>query len=77
MGNNFGFHSYAGRCDAGIGLILKGDGNGSFKSLNVNKSGFYVSGNAKSFVPIRSTKNEHLFLVGNNNDFMQVFLLNK
>ena len=77
VGNNFGFHSYAGRCDAGIGLILKGDGNGSFKSLNVNKSGFYVSGNAKSFVPIRSTKNEHLFLVGNNNDFMQVFLLNK
>ena len=77
VGNNFGFHSYAGRCDAGIGLILKGDGNGGFISLNVNESGFYVPGNAKSFVPIRSAKNEHLFLVGNNNDLMQVFLLNK
>jgi hypothetical protein len=77
VGNNFGFHSYAGRCDAGIGLVLKGDGKGGFKNANVNQSGFYVSGNAKSLVKIQSSKKETLFLTGNNNDFMQVFLLNK
>lgn len=77
VGNNFGFHSYAGRCDAWNGLILKGDGKGGFKHVNVTESGFFVPANAKSLMPIRSAKNEQLFLVGNNNDLMQVFLLNK
>ncbi len=77
VGNNFGFHSYAGRYDAGNGLVLKGDGKCGFKSLTVNESGFYVPGNAKSLVQIHSVKNEKLFLVGNNNDLMQVFSLNK
>ncbi len=77
VGNNFGFHSYAGRCDAGIGLVLKGDGKGGFKNISVNQSGFYVSGNTKSLVKIHSSKNGLMFLVGNNNDSMQTFILRK
>ncbi len=77
VGNNFGFHSYAGRCDAGIGLVLKGDGKGGFKNLNISETGFYVPLNAKSLTTIRSSKGEQLLLVGNNNDYMQAFKLNK
>ncbi len=77
VGNFFGYHSFAGRCDAGNGIVLKGDGKGSFKTLNITESGFYVPGNSKSLARIYSPKNEPVFLVGNNNDFMQAFAVSK
>ena len=49
-GNEYGMHPYAGRYDAGNGLLLKGDGKGNFKSLSILESGIYIPGNAKGLV---------------------------
>jgi hypothetical protein len=46
-GNEFNVHPFAGRIDAGNGLLLKGDGKGNFKSLSILESGIYIPGNAK------------------------------
>ena len=50
VGNDYGSDLVAGRMDAFSGLVLKGDGKGGFAPLTIQKSGFYVPGNAKALV---------------------------
>lgn len=50
-GNEFSVHPYAGRIDAGNGLVLKGDGKGNFKALSILESGIYIPGNGRALVP--------------------------
>ncbi len=71
-GNLYGSEIETPRNDAGIGLYLKGDGNGNFKSVPATKSGFYSPNNAKSMVKIK-IKGANAILIGNNNDSVQVF----
>lgn len=49
-GNEFNVHPFAGRIDAGNGLLLKGDGKGNFKSLSILESGIYIPGNGRGLV---------------------------
>ncbi|MBX9783592.1 MAG: VCBS repeat-containing protein [Chitinophagaceae bacterium] len=49
-GNEFNVHPFAGRIDAGNGLLLKGDGEGNFKSLSILESGIYIPGNERGLV---------------------------
>jgi hypothetical protein len=49
-GNEFNVHPFAGRIDAGNGLILKGDGKGNFKSVSILESGIYIPGNGRSMI---------------------------
>ncbi len=71
-GNLYGSEIETPRNDAGIGLYLKGDGNGKFKSIPVTGSGFYAPHNAKSMVKIKVNKSNAI-IIGNNNDSLQVF----
>lgn len=52
VGNFFSGEVFSGRYDASIGWLLKGDGKGDFESIDVNKSGFFVRGDAKSQVNV-------------------------
>jgi hypothetical protein len=79
VGNNFAFELFTGKQDAFIGLLLKGDGNGHFQALRVDKSGFFVDGDAKGMASLLREDGSMLVLVGQNNDRMMVFenLVNK
>lgn len=57
------------RNDAGIGLVLLGDGKGDFKALSRSESGFFVPFDVKSLVKI----NKNAVLVGSNNAPVQQF----
>ena len=58
------------RNDAGIGLFLKGDGKGNFKSIPARQSGFYAPGDVKDMIEL-DFKGSPLIIVGKNQDYLQ------
>jgi hypothetical protein len=72
-GNSNATETQTGWYDASIGLYLKGDGKGSFSSVHVNKSGFFVDKNAKGMAELNVGDNKSLILVGCNNDSLQSY----
>ncbi len=52
IGNDFGADVYVGRYDALNGLVLLGNGKGSFNPLSIKQSGIFVPGNAKALVKL-------------------------
>ena len=60
------------RNDAGIGVLLLGDGNGNFSAMNHLDSGFFARGDARKIKMLDG----NIVLVANNNDLLQVFKMN-
>ncbi len=72
VGNDYGNEVFTGRYDAFTGLILSGDGKGSFVVVPSAKSGFYVGGDAKALARLVG-KSGDLFLASQNRDSLKVF----
>ena len=72
VGNSYAPDVVTGRCDAFIGQVMLGDGNGNFAAMDVNRSGFFVSGDAKAIVEL-TAGGEILTLVAQNNDSLRIF----
>ncbi|MDH5397647.1 MAG: VCBS repeat-containing protein, partial [Cyclobacteriaceae bacterium] len=62
------------RSDAGIGLLLAGDGRGNFSPVPYRKSGFFAPWDVRALGLINNKK-EPLIIVANNNFKTQVFQL--
>jgi hypothetical protein len=73
VGNSYATEVQTGWYDASIGLYMKGDGKGNFIPQQVNKSGFFVNGDAKSIAQLTTSDGSSLFLVGCNNDSLRTF----
>ncbi len=73
-GNMFAVEVVTPRFDGGVGVFLKGDGQGSFTVVPAAESGFFASGDVKSLcmLPV-GQGNEMLILAGNNNGSLQAF----
>ena len=74
-GNDYGTDVSIGRYDALNGLMLKGDGRGNFKPLNILQSGIYIPGNGKALVQMRSKNGDLLLAASQNKDSLKVFKL--
>ena len=74
-GNMYGAEVETIRYDAGTGLILLGNGDGSFEPMTIQESGFFANGNVKDLCLVE-TKNGQIILVANNNAPVQVFTKN-
>ena len=72
VGNMYHAEIETTRNDAGNGLLLKGNGDGSFKEIEISKSGFFVPGDSKKIITLTLGDSE-IILVANNNDRLQVF----
>ena len=72
VGNNYNTEVETPRYDAGIGRVLIGKGDGSFKALSSLESGIYSPEEAKK---IQATNNG-LFVIANNNGPVKLFKLN-
>jgi hypothetical protein len=77
VGNSYATEVERGWYDALVGLCLKGDGKGNFKSLPVRESGFLADGDAKSLVTLTTQKGTDLVLVAQNKDQLKVFAENR
>ena len=73
VGNNYSAEASIGNTDAMIGVCLLGDGNGNFKHLEVNKSGFYVNSDAKNMKIITLKSKKKIVLISSNSDTLKVF----
>jgi hypothetical protein len=73
-GNDEGMAVIPGRADASCGLILKGDGKGSFSSLPLTKAGLFVTGDIRSIHPIPFKGNKR-FVTSEINGPVRVFQL--
>lgn len=62
-----------GPFDAGLGLVLKGNGTGSFTPLAPAKSGFVVKGEAREIVSLKNAKGEKIYVVSRNNNSVLSF----
>ena len=75
-GNNFDAEVETPRYDAGSGLVLKGNGDGTFVPVLARQSGFYAPGNVKNICLLNHAIGiDKLILVASNNAPMQVFEL--
>jgi hypothetical protein len=73
-GNFYGPDRDMWRYDAGIGMVLKGDGKFGFKELSVKESGFYVPGEGRALIMMpRAGKNSLLLLSSANKGTLQIF----
>lgn len=65
------------RGDAGLGVLLLGDGTGDFEALTAEKSGLYLNKDVKDIklITLGSAKKQGV-LVANNNDYLQLIQKN-
>ena len=76
IGNDYGTEVFAGRYDAFTGILLSGNGMGSFEVVSSLNSGLYIAGDAKALARI-SSKNGDLLLATQNMDSLKVFSIKK
>ncbi|MDN5200429.1 VCBS repeat-containing protein [Fulvivirgaceae bacterium BMA10] len=71
-GNLYPFEVETTRADAGIGLLLKGDGKGNFEPVPSYESGFFVDGDVRELKSLKLAKNGFGILAGKNNSNLQL-----
>jgi enediyne biosynthesis protein E4 len=76
-GNDYGTEISTGRYDAFNGLILRGDGKANFTSMQPEQTGFYVPGDGKSLVYLKSATGKPLLLAAQNQGLLLAFEINQ
>jgi hypothetical protein len=74
-GNFYPFRVQQGKCDAGIGLLLKGDNRGNFIPVPAKTSGVYITGDVRDMIEVKGRKAARI-IVSKNDDRMQELLIN-
>ncbi len=75
--NDYGTEVSTGRYDALNGLLLKGNGDGTFTMLSILQSGIYIPGNGKALVKLRGKNGKYLIAAGQNRGPLKIFELKK
>jgi len=75
-GNNYASEAETIRNDAGIGILLKGDGTGNFKTIPFPESGLYADGDIKSMEWLK-TPSGKILVCARNNDFIKFIRVNQ
>ena len=73
VGNFYATNVLMGRYDAGKGLLLRGDGQGHFSSVSLDKTGLFADRDAKALAVVATGPHEKVALVSNTNDTLQTF----
>ncbi len=76
-GNDFGTEVSIGRYDALNGLLLKGNGDGSFSPLSILQSGIYIPGDGKALVKLSGGSGSYLVAASQNKDVLKLFELKR
>ncbi|HUS01328.1 MAG TPA: VCBS repeat-containing protein, partial [Chitinophagaceae bacterium] len=77
IGNDFGTEVTVGRYDACNGLYLKGNGKSGFTPLPILQSGWFVPGNGKALVKLKSSTGKCLLAASQNKGPVKIFELKK
>lgn len=74
-GNEYNYKPQYSRLDANYGSLLLGNGDGTFEWQDYTKSGFFIKGEVKNITPLKSDKDNYLF-IGINNEQPKLFKIN-
>lgn len=77
VGNSYATEVSTGRYDASIGLYLRGQGNGTFSSVNVRSSGFMVDKDAKGLSKLTLANGQEMILAGINSGTLKAHVTNE
>ncbi|HVY76348.1 MAG TPA: VCBS repeat-containing protein [Puia sp.] len=72
-GNDYGGEATNGRYDALNGLLLLGQGDGTFKALSSMQSGLSVSGDAKALIKLKGAGNQYLIAASQNKGPLKLY----
>ncbi|MBC7777319.1 MAG: VCBS repeat-containing protein [Phycisphaerae bacterium] len=72
-GNKYHMEIEGGRCDAGNGVFLSGDGKGNFTWVNNLQSGFWAMREARDLAMLKGAGGKRVFVVPNNGSALQIF----
>lgn len=75
IGNTSSPDVETGRYDAGNGTLLLGTGSGQFKTMPNKETGFWANKEARDLTKVKLANGKTLFLVANNNDRMEGYIL--
>ena len=75
-GNFYPMRAQAGPLDAGIGLILKGDGKGAFTPATYSETGLYLPGDIRNIIKIKGA-NTYFIVAVKNGGAVQVLERNR
>ncbi|HVM89365.1 MAG TPA: VCBS repeat-containing protein [Puia sp.] len=75
--NDYGTQVFVGRYDALNGLLLHGEGTGTFQALSILNSGIFIPGNGKAIVKLRGVDGSYLIAASQNRGPLKVFRLRK
>jgi enediyne biosynthesis protein E4 len=70
-GNFFPFRVQQGRCDAGTGSLLRADGNGNFKGIDISKTGLFLQGDIRDMLEVKGKKGR-VIVISKNSGGVQV-----
>ena len=76
-GNFFPYRVQLGRNDAGMGLLLKGDGSGGYTAMDASATGCYADGDVRAVVQVKNKAGERLLIIAKNDAAVQVLKLQK
>jgi len=70
-GNEYGVPPMLGRYDASYGVLLHGNGDGSFEAVDMARSRLVIDGQVRALQGLRDAKGGRLVLVGRNDDRLE------
>ena len=73
VGNDFGNETFIGRYDALNGIVLQGNGKGSFETIPTNESGLLATKDAKSIAEVPCATGGTYYFVTQNKEKLLVF----
>jgi hypothetical protein len=73
-GNFHGVPPVRGRYDAGYGLLLRGDGEGRFRSVAMGASGLMIRGQVRHMRSLQRADGDQLIVVARNDASLQILL---
>jgi hypothetical protein len=76
VGNDYGNEVFAGRYDAFNGLVLQGNGDGTFYPMNASSTGFKVDGDAKALVRITEAERD-IYIASQNKGPLKAFVVDR
>jgi hypothetical protein len=71
-GNIYGVSPLYGRYDASYGLFLRGDGQGNFTTVDLDRSGLEIDGQVRHMAALKRADGTALIVVARNNDRLQL-----
>jgi enediyne biosynthesis protein E4 len=71
-GNFYPFRVQQGRCDASLGLLLKGDGKGNFSEVPRALSGLFLSGDVRDMTELGGNGNSVIVVSRNNSSPLEI-----